>query len=201
MNRRIAALASLGSLCVLLAGCGESSGPRFKADPVQYLLTLAQLQSPDFTVEVPPAAQPAAGFASGNPTVQAQLTRAGLTGAAAVTFFRTADFPTSNGPIEVVDSVAQFAGEDGAHQWFVTDGDRLNKQQGAEPVSTGALGDEVHATTQVATAPDGVQAVQITLEWRVSNIVVLLHVRGRYGGARLDDALVLAHRQTSVQLR
>ena len=201
MNRPLAALIALAALCAVLAGCGESSGPRFKADPLQYLLKLAQLQSPDFTIEVPATSQPAAGFASGNPTAQSQLAQAGLTGAAAVTFFRTADFATSNGPIEVVDSVAQFNGEDGAHQWFVTDGDRLNKEQGAQPVSTGALGDEVHATTQVATAPDGVQAIQISLEWRVANVVALLHVRGRYGGARLEDALVLAHRQTSVQLR
>lgn len=201
MIRRISALIALAGLCIVLVGCGESSGPRFKGDPVQYLLKLAQLQSPDFTVEIPATSQPAAGFASGNPTVQSQLTQAGLTGAAAVTFFRTASFATSNGPIEVVDSVAQFTGEDGAHQWFVTDGDRLNNEQGANPISTGALGDEVHATTRVATTPDGVQAIQITLEWRVSNIVALLHVRGRYGGARLDDALVLAHRQTSVQLR
>ena len=201
MNRRVSALIALAGLCVFLAGCGETSGPRFTADPVQYLLKLAQLQSPDFTVKIPPTSQPAAGFASGNPTAQSQLTQAGLTGAASVTFFRTTDFPTSNGPIEVVDSVVRFTGEDGAHEWFVADGDRLNKEQGAEAISTGALGDEVHATTQVATAPDGVPAIQITLEWRVSNIVALLHVRGRYGGARLEDALVLAHRQTASQLR
>jgi hypothetical protein len=198
----VAALIALAGVAALLAGCsGDSSAPRFNADPVQYLLKLAQMESPDFTVEIPATSQPAAGFASGDPTVQSQLNQAGLTGAASVTFSRVVDFPTSNGPIEVVDSLARFTGEDGAHQWFTTDGQRLNKEQGAVPVSTGALGDEVHATTQVATAPDGVQAVQITLEWRVSNVVVLLHVRGRYGGTRLDDALTLAHRQTSTQLR
>lgn len=201
MRWRISALSALAGVSVVLAACGESTGPRFNSDPVQYLLKLAQLQSPDFTVEIPATSEPAAGLASGDPIAQSKLTQAGLTGAASVTFSRVANFPTSNGPIEVVDSVAQFTGEDGAHQWFVTDGDRMNKEQGAVPISTGALGDEVHATTQVATAPDGIQAVQITLEWRVSNIVVLLHVRGRYGGTRLDDALVLAHRQTATQLR
>ena len=200
MKGTIAALIALACALVALTGCDESSAPRFTADPIQYLLKLAQMQSPDFTVEIPATSEPAAGFASGNPTAQSQLTQAGVTGGASVTFSRTVDFPTSNGPIEVVDSVAQFTGVNGAHQWFVNDGDRLNKEQGAQPVSTGALGDEVHATTQVATAPDGIQAIQITIEWRVSNIVALLHVRGRYGGTRLDDALALAHRQTSTHL-
>ena len=67
-------------------------------------------------------------------------------------------------------------------------------------MSAGPLGDEAHADSLVMTAPDGVQAVQVTLEWRVANLVVVLIARGRYGGTRLDDALVLAHRQTSIQL-
>jgi hypothetical protein len=42
--------------------------------------------------------------------------------------------------------------------------------------------------------------VQITVAWRVGNVVNLLVLRGRYGGARLDDALILAHRVTSTEL-
>lgn len=203
MTRRASVrVAALGVLPALLVACGDtSSAPRLTGDPVHYLLTLSQMTSPDFTVEIPATSQPAAGFASGDPTAQNQLAQAGLTNAASVTFVRKVDFPTSNGPIEVVDSVAAFTSTDGAHTWFATDNKRLDQEQGAQGTSTGALGDEAHATTQVATAPDGVQAVQVTVEWRVANVVALLHVRGRYGGTRLQDALILAHRQTSLQLR
>jgi hypothetical protein len=41
--------------------------------------------------------------------------------------------------------------------------------------------------------------VQITLEWRVANIINVLVVRGRYGGTRLDDALTLAQRVTPAE--
>jgi hypothetical protein len=193
---------ALGALALLVAACDSgSSAPQLTADPVHYLLRLGQMVSPDFTVEVPASSQPADGFAQGNAQAKAQLKRAGLTSAAAVTFIRQVDFPTANGPIEVVDSVAAFTSSDGAHSWFTSDGTRRNSESGAAPTSTGTLGDEAHATTQVATAPDGVQAVQVTVEWRVANVVALLHVRGRYGGTRLEDALTLAHRQTSTQLR
>ncbi|MBV8527609.1 MAG: hypothetical protein JOZ75_04790 [Candidatus Dormibacteraeota bacterium] len=202
MTRRASlCIAALGALAALLAACGDTqSAPRLTGDPVHYLLTLSQMTSPDFTVEIPATSQPAAGFASGDPAAQNQLAQAGLTNAASVTFIRQVDFPTSNGPIEVVDSVAAFTGADGAHTWFTNDSKRLDQEQGAEGTSTGALGDEAHATTQVATAPDGVQAVQVTIEWRVANVVALLHVRGRYGGTRLEDALTLAHKQTSTHL-
>jgi hypothetical protein len=45
-----------------------------------------------------------------------------------------------------------------------------------------------------------VTAVEITVEWRVNNLLDILVVRGRYGGTRLDDALLLAHRQTVPEL-
>jgi hypothetical protein len=77
---------------------------------------------------------------------------------------------------------------------FAADAHRLDTADGAAAVSTGPLGDEAHADSIVRSTPGGLQAVQITLEWRNSNVLNLLVVRGRYGGTRLDDALVLAHR-------
>ncbi|MBV8196189.1 MAG: hypothetical protein JOY80_11765 [Candidatus Dormibacteraeota bacterium] len=169
--------------CVLLcslAACGGGSTGRFSADPRQYLLTIDEMVSSDFTVSMAPA-----------------LTDATT---ASVSFARSVDFGTSNGPIAVIDAVQRFASTDAAHSSFAADASRLDAEKGEVVTSTGALGDEAHADSLVMTAPDGIQAVQITLEWRVSNVVVTLIVRGRYGGTRLDDALELAHRQTSTQL-
>ena len=52
------------------------------------------------------------------------------------------------------------------------------------------------ATSLVRTTAGGLPAVQITVVWRVDNVVNVIIARGRYGGTRLDDALVLAGVQT-----
>lgn len=148
-----------------------------------------------------PAAVTAATLGGGDSKAVLQLDGAGFAAGASVTFARTVDFPTSNGPVEVIDTVARFRSTDGAHTWFAFDTKARDAEQGEVPASAGSLGDEAHADSIVATAPDGVQAVQVTLAWRVANVVVVLQVRGRYGGTRLDDALTLAHAQTSQQLR
>ncbi len=83
---------------------------------------------------------------------------------------------------------------------YGADVSRLDKVTGATPTSTGALGDAAHATTRIATSADGVAAIEITVEWRVDNLLDILVVRGRNGGTRLDDALLLAHRQTAIEL-
>ena len=140
-------------------------------------------------------------LAGGDQRAASTLSDDGFDAAASISFARTIDFATSNGPIEVIDTVARFAGDSGAHSWFAADTTRRDSEAGEVSISAGSLGDEAHADSVVATAPGGLQAVQITLQWRVANVVVVLQVRGRYGGARLDDALVLAHRQTSTQLR
>ena len=167
-------------LLAALTGCGASTA-MFTADPRHYLLTLDELSSPDFTVS-----SPAAPLAGGSQ--------------ATVTFARTVDFATSNGPIEVIDAVARFASNGGAHAAYAHDIASRDAQQGEVAMSAGALGDEAHADSVVMTAPDGLQAVQVTLEWRVANLLITLVLRGRYGGTRLDDALTLAHTQTSSQL-
>ena len=197
----LARVIALAALAGVAAACGGASGPRFTADPAHYLLRLDQLESADFSVDRAAAPVPPVTLAGGDQQAASGLTDDGFDAAASMSFARTIDFATSNGPIEVIDTVARFAGDSGAHSWFAADTKRRDSAKGEVPMSTGSLGDEAHADSLVATAPDGLQAVQITLQWRVANVVVLLQVRGRYGGARLEDALVLAHRQTSSQLR
>lgn len=182
MTARLVAL--LGASVAALAACGGTPGPAFTADPRQYLLTIDQLASPDFTVDpaqAPPRAPAHAAVAS-------------------VAFLRSVDFATSNGPIEVIDTVERFPSSADAHASYAADVAARDAAHGEVPASTGALGDEAHADSLVVTAPDGIPAVQVLAEWRTANIVVVLTLRGRYGGTRLDDALLLAHRQMSAQL-
>jgi len=65
------------------------------------------------------------------------------------------------------------------------------------PASAGVLGDEAHADQLMSVSPQGVQLVEVTLTWRVDNLVAQLVVRGRDGGTGLSDALILAHAQAS----
>ncbi|MFN2582165.1 MAG: hypothetical protein ABR498_05430 [Candidatus Dormibacteria bacterium] len=191
---------ALGVIALAAPACGGASSARFNADPQHDLLTLDQMESPGFTVESPPASKSAADLAAGDQTGLDRLDTDGFAAAASVGYARTVDFATSNGPIAVVDTVERFNNEVGAHSSYAGDIADRDRLQGEVAVSTGPLGDEAHADSLVMTAPDGIQAVQITLEWRVDNVIVVLQVRGRYGGARLDDALLLAHKQTSTQL-
>ncbi|MGH7687076.1 MAG: hypothetical protein ACREN2_09710 [Candidatus Dormibacteria bacterium] len=186
---------------MVLVSCGDSSAARFTADASRYLLTIDQLESSDFTVDQAAAPVTATTLAGNDSKTALDLDLYGLAGAASVTYARTIDFATSNGPIEVIDTLSRFATNDGAHSWFALETKHRDGESGEAPVSAGALGDEAHADSNLATTADGLQAVQVSLEWRVANVVVLLQVRGRYGGTRLDDALTLAHRQTSTQLR
>ena len=197
----LARVAALAVVVGTAASCGGTSGPRFTMAPARYLLTVDQLASPDFSVDKPAGSVTPVTLAGGDQHAASQLSDDGFDAAASVSFSRAVDFATSNGPLEVIDTVARFAGNVGAHAWFSADTKRRDVQSGEVAMSTGSLGDEAHADSLVATAPDGLQAVQVTLQWRVANVVVLLQVRGRYGGTRLDDALILAHKQTSAQLR
>ena len=185
----------------LLAACGPAAAaPRYSAPPKTYLLTIDQLVSPGFIVQTPPSEQDASVVAHGDAAVALRLAHNGLAAAATVSYARTVDFPTSNGPVEVTDTVERFASADGATASFTADVDARDATHGEVPTSAGVLGDQAHADSLVMTAPDGIDAVQVTLEWRVANVVVVLVLRGRYGGTRLEDALLLAHRQTSTQL-
>lgn len=158
------------------------------------------MESPGFVVDVAPATVPATALGGGDAVVAQRLAADGLADAGQVTFSRTVNFGTANGPVEVIDTVERFSADAGAHSSYQADVSHRDGEKGEVAMSTGALGDEAHADSLLATTPDGLQAVQITLQWRVANVVVVLEVRGRYGGTRLDDALILAHAQIAKQL-
>jgi hypothetical protein len=199
----VRAAAGMFVCAVVVSGCGSSAsaGPSLSTgDPAHYLVKLSDLPSPDFTVDQPAHAADAAELAHENATRAVHLTQDGLQAGAAVRYFRAVDLATANGPIDVVNTVERFATVAGAATAYAADVQDLDAAVGAAPISTGGLGDEAHAVSLVRTASSGVQAVQITLEWRVANVVNVLVLRGRYGGTRLDDGLVLAHRTTTREL-
>jgi len=199
----VRAAAGMFVCAVVVSGCGSSAsaGPSLSTgDPAHYLVKLSDLPSPDFTVDQPAHAADAAELAHENATRAVHLTQDGLQAGAAVRYFRAVDLATANGPIDVVNTVERFATVAGAATAYAADVQDLDAAVGAAPISTGGLGDEAHAVSLVRTASSGVQAVQITLEWRVANVVNIIVLRGRYGGTRLDDALVLAHRTTTREL-
>ena len=198
-----AALVGLIACTALLSGCGSSASTGQSlstGDPAHYLVKLSDLASPGFTIDQPAHAADAAELAHENATRAVHLTQDGLQAGAAVRYFRAVDLATANGPIDVVSTVERFATTAGAATAYAADVQDLDAAAGAAAISTGGLGDEAHAVSLVRTASSGVQAVQITLEWRVANIVNILVVRGRYGATRLDDGLVLAHRTTTREL-
>jgi hypothetical protein len=187
------------AVTAVLAACGVSGDaqkPPLRATPSHYLLTIDQLATPDFTVVEPLHSLDVATLSAGDTIREREMQAEGFTAAARVGFFRQADLATSNGPLEIIATAEAFNDSGGAHRAFGLDVQRRDASPGESPVSTGPLGDEAHADGDVTTAPGGIPVVQITLEWRVANVVNTVVVRGRYGGARLDDALLLAHRMT-----
>jgi hypothetical protein len=189
-------------VAALVAGCAAPPpAPRLHAAPASYLLGIDQLVSPDFTLDSAPHPLTAAAIAASGGTAQAQLAAARMTSAAAEDFFRsTPILGVLNGPVQVADTVEEFDSAGGATTVYSADLRRLDAQRGSAPVSTGSLGDAAHAFTRTANTADGTMVVEITVEWRVDNLLDLLVVRGRFGAVRLDDALLLAHRQTVSEL-
>jgi len=186
---------------VAVVGCDThagTEGPLVSAPATRYLLTIDQLATPDFTVTDPAHSEDIAALAAADSTSQQQLRDEGFRGAASVRYSRPVEVGTSNGPIDVIATVELFGSSDGAHHAFARTAQRYDSESGAAPVSTGSLGDEAHADSLLRTAPSGIELVQITVVWRVANAVNVLIVRGRYGGARLDDALLLAHRMSQL---
>jgi hypothetical protein len=179
-----------------LVACGSTALSVSTGDPVHDLITLDQLVAPDFTVTSPAAHVDASTLAGGDATLASALTDGGLQSAASVEYQRGDDFSTSNGPIDVVATAERFASIGGATSAYTATVRQLDAVAGAVPTSTGPLGDEAHSTSVVRTTSGGLQAVEITVVWRVDNLVNIIIARGRYGGTRLDDALILANLQT-----
>jgi hypothetical protein len=166
-----------------------------------YLLTIDQMVSPDFTVDTRPHGLSARDIAGADSARARQLAASDLLDAAAEDLFRaTGTLANSNGPLQVSDTVERFASAGGAAAAYGADVARLDALAGATPTSTGSLGDAAHAITRTATSASGTTAIEITVEWRVENVVNVLLVRGRDGGTRPDDAFLLAHRQTATEL-
>jgi hypothetical protein len=181
---------------IALAGCAGAAPSLSTADPVHDLLTIDQLVVPGFTVTSPAAHVVATALGAGDAALTSALTVNGLQSAASIEFQRNIDFGTSNGPIDIVATVERFAAVSGASSAFVASVRHCDAVAGAVPTSTGPLGDAAHAISVVRTTPGALQAVEITVVWRVRNLVNIMVVRGRYGGTRLNDALVLAGLQT-----
>lgn len=179
-----------------LAACGANATALTTADTLRDLITIDQLVAPGFVVTTPAAHVDATTLGDGDAGFASALAHDGLQSAARVEYQRAVDFGSSNGPIDVVATVERFSGVGGASSAYTADVRRLDAIHGAVPTSTGPLGDEAHSTSVVRTAPDGLQAVEITVLWRVGNLVNVIIARGRYGGTRLDEALTLAGLQT-----
>lgn len=177
---------------IALAACGSELPVLSTADPLRSLLTIDQLVTPDFTVSVAAAHVNAAALAGGDATLATALASDGMRSAASVEYQRDVDFGTSNGPIDVVATVERYSGIMGATSAYTATVIHLDAMPGAVPASTGPLGDEAHAISVVRSTPAGIAAVEITVVWRTGNLVNTIVARGRYGGTRLDDALVLA---------
>jgi hypothetical protein len=182
---------------VALSGCGSDGAALSTGNPTAYLITIDQLVAPDFTVSSAATHVDATTLASGDAALATALGKDGLQTAASVEYQRAADFSTANGPLDVVAIAMQFASIGGATSAYGSGVRQLDALPGATPTSTGPLGDEAHAISVVKTTSGGLSAVEITVEWRVRNIVNIIITRGRYGGTRLDDALVLANLQTA----
>jgi hypothetical protein len=193
------------AICVAAAAAGCGSGAAapsiLGAAPRTYLLSVDQLVAPDFTLDTAPHAFAAADLAAGDQARLSLLTSAGFSAGSGEDFFRpTANLAVLNGPVQIGDTVEQFSASAGAVSVYAADVTVLDAVPGATAVSTGALGDAAHCTTRLVMDSSGVQLAELTVEWRVANLLDILVVRGRYGGVRADDALALAHRQTVQEL-
>jgi hypothetical protein len=191
------------AVVAILAGCGTAAPPAtLHAAPSTYLLRLDQLVAPDFTVDQDAHPLSITDAAAGDTAKAGQLASAGFTGGAAVDFFRqTANLAVVNGPVQIGDTVEEFSSAAGAAALLGRDITRLDNVAGAVAVSPGSLGDAAHSTSRALVDPSsGVRVVEITVEWRVANLLDIVVVRGRDGGTRPDDALILAHDQTASEL-
>jgi hypothetical protein len=185
-----------GVLVFAVAGCGGGTAPGFTGDPTSYLVMLDQLNAPGYTVYRAATHIDATALTAGDASAAAALATEGLQSAATVEYQRTVDFGTSNGPVDIASIAERFAGLSGATSAYRAAVQGLDAIAGAVQASTGPLGDQAHSISVVRTTSSGLQAVEITVLWRVNNVVNVIVVRGRYGGTRLEDALVLASLQT-----
>lgn len=190
----------MGAAASALAGCGGGAAAPapvvLHGAPVSYVLPLDRLPAAGFIAAPGPQRVDAAALSS-QTAVQSALRAAGITGVASAHYVRQVpELATANGPLDVVATVAGFGAGSGAHDAMRRLAAELDARPGAGAVSAGDLGDEFHAVTENALAPDGTRVVQVTVLWRVANLVDEMAVRGRLGGTGLGDAIAIARRQS-----
>ena len=197
MKTSIAVIAAVLICALTLAAC-DGNVHNFSSNPVQYLLTIDQMESPGFTVETTAATLTLGATAAATGQSASTLRDNRLAQSARIAFFRDAGtLALSNGPLQISDTVEVFPDGNRASRQLHSDVGAREADPNEQPISTGPLGSEAHADTALAVAPDVDQTsvIQITLEWRLDNLLNLLVIRGRYGCTRLSDALLLAGRQ------
>jgi hypothetical protein len=191
-------------VCVatVIAGCAQPATPALlRATPATYLLGVDQLVAPDFSLDTAPHPLAVADVAGTDRAAAQRLTSSGFVAGSGEDFFRpVGSLAQATGPVQIGDTVEEFQSAAGAATIYSADVSRLDAVTGATAVSTGSLGDAAHATTRTAASPDGTVVVEITVEWRVDNLLDVLVARGRDGATRPADALLLAHRQTVAEL-
>lgn len=194
------------TLCTILvslvvSACGSApQSTLLHADLTTYALHIDDFVTSDFSTYEAVHTLDAKTCATATRMSESQLANDHFDTAVSVHFFRTVSaLGTSNGPIDVISTVARFGDITDAQRAFQESADNTDHATGETAISTGRLGDEAHADTKYATA-DGVRVLQVTLLWRVDNIVSWIVLRGRDGGTRLDDALTLAQRQLHRQV-
>jgi hypothetical protein len=162
----------------------------------QYLLTIDQLKAPGFTAVEAAHSVSTDTLSAGDSTLASALRTAGVSEAATARWFRDVpELSTSNGPVDVRSTVLRLGGNDAAHTAFQSLVRHTDAVPSMTPVSAGALGDESHADVIESASSGGVRVVEVTVTWRVANLVSVVVLRGRNGGTGLGDALVLAHQQ------
>jgi hypothetical protein len=189
-------------LALALAGCGSGSptpSPTLLSRSASSsLLTLDELRTPGFTVNEPVHAVASAALAGDDAALGRALHGVSLRDAATERFFRDVpELATANGPLDVRSTVLRCDATAGGHGAYAALVAHTDAVAGILAESAGALGDEAHADELRSTSPAGVPLVEVTLTWRVANVVAVLVVRGREGGTGLPDALILAHAQVA----
>jgi hypothetical protein len=195
--------ATLSLLLVACSGDGPSPSPTptaFRGAASSYLLGLDQIHVAGFVVQEAAHSVGPQSAAADDAQLALALRAAGMQDGATVRYFRdVSDLGTANGFVDVRSTVLRFADAGAAHRGYLAEVRHTDAVPSLVPESTDVLGDESHSGQIVATSPEGVQVVEVTVVMRHANLVEVLVVRGRLGGTSQADALVLAHTWLTAQ--
>ena len=200
LRRRSALIAGAPAAVAALAACGAAQGGEvLLSDPAHAVLALSDLGTPGFTTLEPPHTVTVTVCEAHSNTAD-QLRQNSLQLCAEARYFRYVDAALSNGPIDVSSSVESFPTATSAAAAFAGQAATLTHAAGAEPISAGLLGDDRVAVELSRPGPASLPLVQFSVLWRVADLVAEIVVRGRSGAVRVEDAVLLAQRQTAREL-